>query len=71
MTIAQINIDNINAMIAAAKSPAEAARLVDLRDRGAEYSKRETRTGETRSGWWLDGVYLGKTTRDAMEAING
>jgi len=71
MTTANLNTRHIDGMIAQATNPAEAARLTDLRDRGAEFSKRENRHSETCSGWWLDGVWLGKTTRDAMQAING
>jgi len=62
---------HIDGMIAKTSNPTEVARLTDLRDRGAEFSRRENRHGETRSGWWLDGVYLGKTTRDAVERLNG
>ena len=50
---------------------AEDTRRIELLQRGAELCKRETRSGETRSGWFLDGVFIGKTTREAMEAING
>jgi hypothetical protein len=40
-------------------SKAEKARVEqELRDRGAVLEKREDRHGETRSGWWLDGVWL-------------
>ena len=50
---------------------AESARVAELRDRGAERCKAEDQHGQTRVGWWLDGVYLGNTTRQALEAING
>ena len=71
MSTANFNARHIDGMIAQTTNPAEVARLTDLRDRGAEFSKRENRHGETRGGWWLDGAYLGQTTRDAMEVING
>lgn len=38
---------------------------------GAVFEKREDRHGDTKTGWWLDGVYLGNTTQLATEAING
>lgn len=71
MKMADLTTGHINSMIAAATSPAEVSRLEYLRDFGAEFVKRQTRSGETRSGWFLDGTYIGKTTRDAMQAING
>lgn len=49
----------------------ESARVAELRERGAERYKAEDQHGQTRVGWWLDGVYLGNTTRQALEAING
>jgi len=52
-------------------TPAEDARRNELIDRGAEFCKRQTRSGETRSGWFLDGVFIGKTTREALAAVNG
>lgn len=32
-----------------------------LREMGAVRERREDRHGETKSGWWLDGIYLGPT----------
>ncbi len=49
----------------------EDARRTELLERGAEFVKREDAHGVTIRGWWLDDVYLGKTTRDALQAING
>lgn len=49
----------------------EEARREELLERGAEFTKRQTRSAETKSGWFLDGVFVGKTTREALEAING
>jgi hypothetical protein len=46
-------------------------RITELKDAGAWYGKAEDRDGRTRTGWWMDGVYLGKTERDALEAIHG
>jgi len=43
----------------------------ELIEYGCDYSRREDRHGETKSGYWLDGVYLGKTTKQATEAIRG
>lgn len=43
----------------------------ELTEYCAVYEKREDKNGETKTGWWLDGVYLGKTTKDASEAIKG
>jgi hypothetical protein len=43
----------------------------ELREMGAELAKMEDRQGDTKSGWWLDGVYLGKKATDALEAVQG
>lgn len=43
----------------------------ELIEAGCDFSKREDRQGETKSGYWLDGVFLGKTPRQATEAIKG
>lgn len=45
--------------------------VAELASKGAWCGRREDRHGETKSGWWIDDVYLGKTERDAMEAIKG
>jgi len=42
-----------------------------LTESGAVNAKQEDRQGETRTGWWLDGVYLGKDPRQAVNAIRG
>ena len=49
----------------------EEARRQELLERGAECCKRQTRSGQTKSGWFLDGVFLGVSVREALEAING
>ena len=38
---------------------------------GAKLEKREDRHGTTLSGWWMDGVYLGKDAKIAWEALSG
>lgn len=43
----------------------------ELREMGAELARMEDRQGDTKSGWWLDGVYLGKKAADALEAVRG
>jgi hypothetical protein len=43
----------------------------ELREMGAELAKMEDRHGDTKSGWWLDGVYLGKKATDAISAVRG
>jgi len=43
----------------------------ELREAGAVKEKREDRHGDTHTGWWLDGVFLGKDVRAALEAIRG
>lgn len=47
----------------------EQDRIGKLAEAGAVKEKREDRHGDTKSGWWLDGVYLGSDTRSAIEAI--
>jgi hypothetical protein len=47
----------------------EAARRQELLERGAEFILREDRHGDTFRGWWIDEIYLGKTTRNALENI--
>jgi hypothetical protein len=41
----------------------------ELINRGAELLKTEDRFGETKTGWWIDGVFLGENERDAIESI--
>jgi isocitrate lyase len=47
----------------------KAAAIEELREMGAECLKREDRFGETKSGWWLDGVWLAPTN-DPVSALN-
>ena len=55
----------------------ESRKLVDIVAReqlvemGAKLEKREDQHGETKSGWWLDGIYLAKTAQDALRAAKG
>ena len=44
-----------------------------LREMGAVLEKREDRFGETKSGWWMDGVYLGPKSdpRHALRVLEG
>lgn len=42
-----------------------------LVERGCVYEKREDQYGRKRSGYWMDGVYLGRNPRDAKEALDG
>lgn len=43
-----------------------------LKETGAWYGKAEARGDDrTRTGWWLDGVFLAETERLAIEIING
>ncbi len=42
-----------------------------LIEAGATKERREDRHGETKSGWWLDGVFLGSSDAAAVEAIRG
>ena len=44
-----------------------------LAELGARREIREDRHGETRSGWWLDGVWLAPCNKpkDALRAVNG
>jgi len=43
------------------------AKLIEY---GAKLEKKEDRSGQTRSGWWLDDSYLGKTEKQAWEALD-
>jgi hypothetical protein len=45
--------------------------VAELRKRGASYERREDRYGETKRGWWLDGVWLGERPADSLRALNG
>jgi hypothetical protein len=38
---------------------------------GAINAKMEDSYGDTYSGWWLDGQYLGESIQDATYAIEG
>jgi hypothetical protein len=47
----------------------EAAR--ELKDAGAKYEDRDDGLGGTRTGWYLDGVYLARAVLDAVNAMKG
>ncbi len=49
----------------------EEKRRKELLERGAEFIVREDRYGDTFRGWWIDEIYLGKTTKLALEKLNG
>lgn len=38
---------------------------------GATLERKETTAGETKTGWWMDGVYLGKDPHTALESLRG
>ncbi len=44
-----------------------------LKEAGAVLEKREDRSGETKSGWWIDDVFLApaKSPVDAVLAMRG
>jgi len=58
-------------MMSETSAAREAARRQELLERGAEFILRENRHGDTFRGWWIDEIYLGKTTKNALENING
>lgn len=49
----------------------EKTAAIELNNAGASLEKREDRFGDTRTGWWLDGVYLGKKATDALRIMRG
>ena len=49
----------------------EEKRRQELLERGAELIVREDRYGDTFRGWWIDEIYLGKTTKLALEKLKG
>lgn len=42
-----------------------------LKDAGAFREKREDRFGDTKTGWWVDGVFLAKDAVDAVRQMRG
>lgn len=42
-----------------------------LLEAGAQNAKKEDRFGDTRSGWWLDDVFLGKDPQHALQILKG
>lgn len=55
------------------RSPHAPRVVAALKAAGCVLEKREDRHGETRTGWWQDGVYLGPTSnpRAALRALMG
>lgn len=45
--------------------------IEELLERGAENVCKEDRFGDTRSGWWIDDVYLGKDPIAALRDAKG
>ena len=43
----------------------------ELIKRGAKLEKKEDTDGRTRSGWWMEDVFLSKDAGDALRALNG
>ncbi len=42
-----------------------------VRAAGGVHEKKEDRFGDTRTGWWIDDVFLGTNAQAALEAIRG
>lgn len=47
--------------------------VAELLTLGATREKREDAHGDTKTGWWLDGVYLAPLSdpRSALDAVRG
>jgi hypothetical protein len=62
-----------NAAFASDKPTEKADAIEALRERGAENLKAEDRFGDTRVGWWLDGVWLAPANDPvaALRTLNG
>jgi hypothetical protein len=45
----------------------------ELRERGATLEKKEDRNGDTKSGWWMDDVWLAPKSQpaEAMRILEG
>lgn len=65
------NINDQIARIPAPDSTNDAVKL--LEEAGATRETKEDRSGETRSGWWMDDVFLAPLSNPklALEAIRG
>ena len=53
------------------KKQKEQAAIDNLREAGAVLEKKEDREGKTRSGWWIDDVYLGSDACHAWFKVIG
>lgn len=49
----------------------KAVAIATLEAAGATNERREDRHGETRSGWWLDDVFLARDPREAVRLMRG
>lgn len=60
-------------MATATKKADKAAATEELLIRGAELLKAEDRWGETKTGWWMDGVWLApkNDAAAALRILNG
>lgn len=45
--------------------------IAELIERGATNEKKEDQHGETKTGWWMDTVFLAKNPIDALAALKG
>jgi hypothetical protein len=51
------------------KRPTKEEAIRELREMGAELSKQEDRYGETKTGWWLDGIWIDNDPIRALMSI--
>jgi hypothetical protein len=43
----------------------------ELESIGAVKETSDDRFGDTKTGWWLDGVFLGRDSMTALQAVRG
>lgn len=60
-------------MTTTTKTTKNAETTAELLEMGAELLKAEDRHGETKTGWWMDGVYLGPKSdpRHCLNVLRG
>jgi hypothetical protein len=51
------------------KAEAEAAK--ELRARGGKWMRAKNKDGYIQGGWWIDGVWLSHSSREALQLANG